>query len=324
MIMEVSSQGLKYDRTVGLRLSVGAWLNIGRDHISPAEHPDFEDYFASKLKIFSMCDVAVVNLDTDELDRVMAASEAAGEVRTFSATRDNADYWASDVRTGFGTITFTAHTPSWTEKVMLAMPGLFNVDNALCAIAMADIMGFGLDQICDGLSRAHVPGRMQICESSTNHVVGLVDYAHNKLSYQRFFGSVTKEFPGRRISVVLGAPGGKAQERRRELPEEASRWADLLVYTEEDPAREAVGSICAEMAANTPAGQDYEVILDRTRAIRHVVQLAQESPDDWLVCLLAKGDEVDQHIGEKFVPMVPDGEVFARAMHDYARPGDFK
>ena len=324
MIMEVSSQGLKYDRTVGLRLSVGAWLNIGRDHISPAEHPDFEDYFASKLKIFSMCDVAVVNLDTDELDRVMAASEAAGEVRTFSATRDNADYWASDVRTGFGTITFTAHTPSWTEKVMLAMPGLFNVDNALCAIAMADIMGFGLDQICDGLSRAHVPGRMQICESSTNHVVGLVDYAHNQLSYQRFFGSVTKEFPGRRISVVLGAPGGKAQERRRELPEEASRWADLLVYTEEDPAREAVGSICAEMAANTPAGQDYEVILDRTRAIRHVVQLAQESPDDWLVCLLAKGNEVDQHIGEKFVPMVPDGEVFARAMHDYARPGDFE
>ena len=123
---------------------------------------------------------------------------------------------------------------------------------------------------------------------------------------------------------MLGAPGGKAQERRRELPEEASRWADLLVYTEEDPAREAVGSSCAEMAANTPAGQDYEVILDRTRAIRHVVQLAQESPDDWLVCLLAKGNEVDQHVGEKFVPMVPDGEVFARAMHDYARPGDFE
>lgn len=73
------------------------------------------------------------------------------------------------------------------------------------------------------------------------------------------------------------------------------------------------------MAANTPKGQDYRVICDRTEAIRYVTQLAQESQDDWLVCLLAKGDETDQHVGEEFVPMVPDGDVFARAMREFAQ-----
>lgn len=324
VVMEVSSHGLKYDRVLGLHLAIGGWLNIGRDHISPTEHPNFEDYLESKLKIFSLSRIAVINLGTDYLGRVLSAARQCEKVVTVSAHGPisagvAADYWASDITPSFGSISFVAHTPRWTERITLGMAGLFNVENALIAIAFADLIGESLDAICDGLALARVPGRMEISPASTRHVIGLVDYAHNKLSYQCFFESVTKEFPGRKISVVLGAPGGKAQERRRELPEEAAKWADLLVYTEEDPGRERVEDICAEMAANTPEGQDYRVICDRTEAIRYVTQLAQESQDDWLVCLLAKGDETDQHVGEEFVPMVPDGDVFARAMREFAQ-----
>ncbi len=323
MVMEVSSHGLKYDRVLGLHLTLGGWLNIGRDHISPTEHPNFEDYLESKLKIFSLTRIAVVNLGTDYLGRVLSAARQCEKLITVSANGPVsagviADYWASDIKPSFGSISFVAHTPHWTERITLGMAGLFNVENALIAIAFADLLGESLDAICDGLALARVPGRMEISPASTHHVIGLVDYAHNKLSYQRFFESVTKEFPGRKISVVFGAPGGKAQERRRELPEEASRWADLLVYTAEDPGRERAEDICSEMAANTPAGQDYRVICDRTEAIRYVTKLAQESQDDWLVCLLAKGDETDQHVGEEFVPMVPDGDVFAHAMREFA------
>ena len=115
----------------------------------------------------------------------------------------------------------------------------------------------------------------------------------------------------------MGAPGNKAQERRRELPQEASRWADLLVYTAEDPAHERVEDICAEMVANTPEGQDYLVIPDRTQAIRHVVEMALDSGEDWLVCLLAKGDETRQHVGDEFLPMETDGDVFTAAILEH-------
>ena len=72
---------------------------------------------------------------------------------------------------------------------------------------------------------------MELLSSPDNKVTGLVDYAHNKLSYQKLFSSTSKEFPGYGRYVVMGAVGGKAYNRRQELPEEAAKWADLMIYT---------------------------------------------------------------------------------------------
>jgi UDP-N-acetylmuramoyl-L-alanyl-D-glutamate--2,6-diaminopimelate ligase len=81
--MEVSSQGLKYDRLLGVQLDAAAFLNLGEDHISPIEHPDYEDYVTSKLKIFHQCDLACVNLETAELSRVLTAAKVSPELITF-------------------------------------------------------------------------------------------------------------------------------------------------------------------------------------------------------------------------------------------------
>ena len=75
LTMEVSSQALKYHRTLCTEFAAACFLNIGLDHISPIEHPDFEDYFSSKLKIFSQGAVNCVNLDCDYADRVLEAGE---------------------------------------------------------------------------------------------------------------------------------------------------------------------------------------------------------------------------------------------------------
>ncbi|WP_245579098.1 Mur ligase family protein [Atopobium fossor] len=335
MIMEVSSQALKYDRVLGLHLSVAGWLNIGRDHISPNEHADFEDYFTSKLKLFSLTNNAVINLETDQLDRVLDAASNVQKLTGFSAQGPAAhsytsangsthalapSIWAEAIAPSFGSIRFICHTPQWTDTVLLSMAGLFNVDNALCAIGMAQHMGYSKQEICDGLANCHVPGHMEISPASTKHVVGLIDYAHNRLSFQKFFSSVKKEFAGRKIIAVYGCAGGKAFERRKELPEEAAKWCDLSIYTSEDPWNEPTEKICAEMAAHTPCGVAYEVIPDRTAAIQRAVQVAQNEEQDSIICLLAKGDEVEMHLGNEFIPMTPDGDVFAQAMALYNTP----
>ena len=316
--MEVSSQALKYDRVTGLTLEVACFLNIGRDHISPVEHPSFEDYFESKLRIFDQARSAVMSMDCDHADTILARAEKCGRVLRFSAEgRADADVWASDVHSEFGRVSFTAHTPSWEGPVTLAMPGLFNVDNALAAIAICELIGVGAEKIAPALARATVPGRMELLGEAGSRVLALVDYAHNKLSYQRFFSSVTKEFPGHRIIVVMGAPGGKAYERRTELPQEAAKWADHLIYTEEDPAHDPVEEICAQMAAATPEGTSFEVICDREAAVRRATQLAYEGEGPALVCLLAKGDETRQHVGDEFVPCRTDGEIFLETAATY-------
>lgn len=194
----------------------------------------------------------------------------------------------------------------------VSMPGLFNVDNALAAIAICEELGVSDERIAWGLAHTRVPGRMELIETGDPKLCALVDYAHNKLSYQRFFSSVSKEFAGRQIIALFGAPGGKAQERRRELPEEASKWADYLIYTEEDPAHERTEDICAEMAAHTPEGQAYEIVCDRPAAIARAVELACAAPEGAVVCLLAKGDETRQHRGDAFVPCETDAAIFER------------
>jgi UDP-N-acetylmuramoyl-L-alanyl-D-glutamate--2,6-diaminopimelate ligase len=316
MVMEVSSQALKYDRVDGLQIDVASFLNLGRDHISPVEHPSFEDYFESKLRIFDQARVAVVSLDMDHASEVLARAARCERVVTFSVSDDaaqrGADVWASDIRSEGGSIAFTVHSARGEREMRVSMPGLFNVDNALAAIAMCEAIGVADERIVAGLAHVRVPGRMELLQTADPRVCALVDYAHNKLSYQRFFSSVSKEFAGRKVIALFGAPGDKAQERRRELPEEASRWADLIIYTEEDPAHERVEDICAELAANTPEGQSYEVICDRPAAIARAAEVAFAAPEGAVVCLLAKGDETRQHEGDRFVPCETDGSIWER------------
>ena len=73
--MEVSSQALKYDRSYGVRFRYGVFTNFGADHIGSTEHPDMEDYFASKLKIFAQSDTAIVGLENIRLPEVLAEAE---------------------------------------------------------------------------------------------------------------------------------------------------------------------------------------------------------------------------------------------------------
>ena len=79
LTMEVSSQALKYKRVRGLKFDVGIFLNISEDHISPCEHENFEDYFTSKLSLFKQTKVACVNLDSAEKERILSASQIAGQ-----------------------------------------------------------------------------------------------------------------------------------------------------------------------------------------------------------------------------------------------------
>ena len=87
LVMEVSSQALKVGRVRGMTFDVGAFLNIGTDHISPIEHPDFADYYVSKLKLFDSCRVGCVNTDADHAAETVAHARSSGcELITFVPT----------------------------------------------------------------------------------------------------------------------------------------------------------------------------------------------------------------------------------------------
>ena len=160
MVMEVSSQALKYQRVENLPFDVACFLNIGRDHISPIEHPTFEDYFESKLRIFDQAKTAVVNLGTEEVDRVLEAASTAERLVTVGVEHPEASLWASDVRVVGFNIEFNLHglcadESEAGEKVLLGIAGDFNVENALVAIAAAHEIGIGIEALQTACAGPH-------------------------------------------------------------------------------------------------------------------------------------------------------------------------
>ena len=319
-VMEVSSQALKYDRTLGVSLDVACFLNIGLDHISPVEHEDFEDYLSSKLKIFSQCETAVVNLGSDHADRILGeAREHAGRTLTFGIGRPEADAWADDIVATEEGASFTLHLDGWGRRVDLPFPGDFSVSNALAAAVCASLLGMGPDAVAQGLARTRVPGRMEFYRTADRHVTALVDYAHNRMAFESLFSAVSGTFAGAWVIAVFGAVGGKAPERRRDLPEVAARHADYLILTSDDPWTEDPADICREMERALPEGFPHEVVVDREQAVARAFELAAASERRSVVMLLAKGYENYQHVGDEFLPCPTDSELAARGVAAYDR-----
>lgn len=320
MVMEVSSQGLKYQRVEGLPYDVAAFLNIGIDHVSPIEHPTFEDYLTSKLKIFNSAQVAVVNasLDPAHAERIFTAARTCKKIVSFnmSANETNGlvpDVWASDVQTTPEGLSFVIHTPDWSALAQIGLTGLFNVENALAATAIAWELGYTQEQILAGLHRCRVPGRMDIVSSEDGRLTAVVDYAHNGMAVQKVLSAIRESYPDHFLVAVFGATGGKGAERRFEMPPAAAPYADHLVFTEDDAGPESVEHICAQMVGATPAGTTCEVVLDRADAICHAFEVARAADAPAIVCVLGKGHEARQLRKNGPVPMVPDGE-FVRTL----------
>lgn len=315
MTMEVSSQALKYGRVAGVTFDVGCYLNIGYDHISSVEHPDFEDYFQSKLKLFAQSETACVCLDGERADEVLAAAKNAKRVITFSSSDKNADVYGCNIRKSGSDTVFDVRTPEFEGEFELTIPGLFNVQNALAAISVCIALGIPQKYIYIGLMKARSDGRMEVYQNTDGSAVVIVDYAHNKMSFENLFDSVMKEFPDRKIYTVFGCPGNKAQNRRKDLGEIAGRFSDKVYLTEEDAGEEPVEKICAEIAEFVKAeGCEYEIEPDRGEAIRKAI-CTQKTPS--LVLITGKGNETRQKRGTQYIPCPSDVEYTKRYLKEF-------
>ena len=318
VVMEVSSQALKYHRTLGTRFAAAAFLNIGTDHISPIEHPDFEDYFHSKLKLFAQADFSCVNLDGGHAREALEAARAAcPTVFTFSRRDPAANVYGRDVRKVGGDILFQADGARLGGSYRLTMPGLFNVDNALAAIGLCQGLGLPPEPVREGLAAARAPGRMEVYTSGDGEVAAIVDYAHNRMSFGALFRSAREEYPGRRIVAVFGCPGKKAFDRRRDLGEVAGEYSDLVILTEEDSGEEDTLSICGEIAAHVACRCRIEP--NRGEAIRQAV-LSCDRPS--VLLITGKGAETRQKRGLEYVDTPSDVDYVRAFLREYdARRG---
>ncbi|MBE6622419.1 MAG: UDP-N-acetylmuramoyl-L-alanyl-D-glutamate--2,6-diaminopimelate ligase [Ruminococcaceae bacterium] len=317
LVMEVSSQALKYGRVEGVVFDVACFNNIGTDHISPVEHPDFEDYFAAKKKIFDTCRVGCVNTDVAYAEETLAYAKRAGCRVVTYGSHPTDDVYCSHVEVKPDEIRFTVRTAAFTDTFAITMPGLFNVQNALAAIAVCLALDVPISAIKEGLYRARAAGRMEVFRSEDGRVVALVDYAHNRMSFEALYDSVAKEYPGRKVITVFGCPGGKAFLRRRDLGELSGKHSSHVYITEEDSGEEPFPQIAADVAKNVAAeGCAYTILEDRGEAIRRAVCEGEESR---VILITGKGRETRQKRGTLYIDTPSDVDFVEQSLRTYDR-----
>lgn len=319
IVMEVSSQALKLDRVADVFFDIGIFMNISEDHISPIEHKDFDDYYNAKLKMFKNTKNAIVNMDADLAENTLSvAKRDSARVTTFSMKNKDTDIYAYDIRKdGFNTI-FKVHTPSYDDEFMLTMPGLFNVENALAAITATYLMDIPVEYIKNGLKIARSSGRMEVFHTKDMKIIILVDYAHNKLSFEKLFSSVKEEYKGRRIVSIFGCPGKKALLRRKDLGTVAGMYSDFVYLVAEDPGAEPVIDISNDIARHVKKyTNNYALIEERGEAILDAVLKAEKEERDTIILLTGKGRETRQKYGTEYLPCISDVEYTEKYLSEY-------
>jgi len=301
-VMEVSSHALELGRAAGIRFACRVFTNLTQDHLD--FHDDMEAYFLAKRRLFEGPGPAVVNVD-DEYGRRLAAEV---EGATTYAIDSPAEYRTRDVRFDVKGARFTADTPDGPVELTTRLPGLFNVSNALAALATARLLGVDVEICRAGLAEAgRVPGRLEPIEEGQPFGV-FVDFAHTPDSLDNVLRAARDLTQGR-LHVVFGAGGDRDRAKRPLMGEAAAARADRVIVTSDNPRSEDPEAIIEEVLVGT--GPDVEREPDRRTAIAMAVGTA--APGDVIV-IAGKGHEQGQEFEDGRKEPFDDREVAREAL----------
>lgn len=309
LVMEVSSQAYKTKRVFGLEFEIGIFLNISPDHISPIEHPTFEDYFACKRQLIQHSKQMILNHDSKYYD-ILANDCQKKNIPFFSYGHKEGTYVIKDDVEPHQFILENENDPfAINGTFKLGIFGDFNHENATAAIFAAHLSGVKQADMQKSLSQTQIPGRMNLLQK-VNGAYIFVDYAHNYLSIHAL-GAFAKELrPAGRVIIMTGSAGGKALSRRPDIGRALSEVADIAILTSDDPAFEDPADIIQEIHTHltNPRVKVYEE-LDRTQAVTTAFKMAQ--PEDTVI-LAGKGTEQMMKVCGQEVPYEGDHAIISR------------
>ncbi|KHF40782.1 UDP-N-acetylmuramoyl-L-alanyl-D-glutamate--2,6-diaminopimelate ligase [Halalkalibacter okhensis] len=296
-LMEVSSHALHLGRVRGCDFDVAVFTNLSPDHLD--YHKTMESYLYAKGLLFAQLGntfsnkVAVLNADdpaTNELARLTTV-----DIVTYGVS-EKADFTASNIKmTPSGTM-FELTAFGKKEQISLQLIGMFSVYNALAAIAAAYVSGVSLVSIKESLEHVEgVAGRFETVDAGQDFTV-IVDYAHTADSLENVLTTV-KDFATKRIFAIVGCGGDRDRTKRPVMAKIACEHADRAIFTSDNPRSEEPEQILTDMTAGVKEGQ-YEVIIDREKAIKQAIQEAQK---DDIIVIAGKGHETYQILGDKTI-----------------------
>ena len=294
--MEASSHGLVQRRLDGVRLSAGAFTNLGRDHLD--YHADMADYHAAKMRLFELlpADAPAVIWADDEWSGATIAAATDRDARALTVGREG----------GFIALKRVEHErhrqvgevvhDGRTHRVVLPFAGDFQIANALVAAGLVISTGGDAAATFEALEALEgAPGRLELVGATREGAAVYVDYAHKPEAMENVLSAV-RPFTTGRVVCVFGCGGDRDPYKRPIMGEIAARLADDVIVTDDNPRSEDPATIRAAILAAVPGARE---IGDRGEAIRTAI--AELRRGDTLV-IAGKGHETGQTINGVTTP----------------------
>ena len=297
VVLEASSHGLVQGRLENVRVETAVLTNITHDHLD--YHRTFESYRKAKELLFHLDSVrnAVINLDDEFASDLMAGLGGGVRVIGYSMKKETDVSLIEAGATDFG-FEFSVSVSGHIIKAQIPLFGLFNVQNVLAVIASLVSTGWGASKIEASLKNlSPVAGRMDVLRRVGQPTI-VVDYAHTPDALGKALSAVREHFPNHQISCVFGCGGDRDSSKRPIMGRVASRFADRVVLTSDNPRSENPESIIRDIQAGVQSA-DLHVNSDRAEAIREVIHRASRNE---IIVIAGKGREDYQELASGRVP----------------------
>jgi UDP-N-acetylmuramoyl-L-alanyl-D-glutamate--2,6-diaminopimelate ligase len=314
LALEASSHGLEQRRIDGVRLAVGAFTNISRDHLD--YHPSFVAYFAEKLRLFDELlppgATAVIDVDSEAGLRVAALAKARG-LSVISVGRGGGLRLVSAEQDGFGQRLVVEHAGR-KESFRLPLVGAFQASNALVAAGLAMATGVSAAKVLPLLASLRgARGRLELAGTAGPGAPIFIDYAHTPDALAKALDALRPYVRGR-LAVVFGCGGDRDKGKRPEMGAVATDKADLAIVTDDNPRSEDPADIRRAILAAAPGAIE---IAGRATAVAEAI--AGLGKGDVLL-IAGKGHETGQIVKGTIIPY-SDHDAVAAALKDEAKRG---
>ncbi|QCE32221.1 UDP-N-acetylmuramoyl-L-alanyl-D-glutamate--2,6-diaminopimelate ligase [Acetobacteraceae bacterium] len=302
--LEASSHGLVQNRLKGLFFEAVGFTSFSRDHLD--YHKTEENYLTAKLTLFK---------ELRQKNAPIVAATACGTT-VIEALRKIADETHAPLRTvgkngNFLNLIETSPLPDGqlltisfqgqkSISVHLPIPGIFQAQNALLAIALACPNTADESEIYHLLKLLPqlkpIPGRAQFAGKTQNGANVYIDYAHTPDAIERIVESLRPHLkPKGKLFIVFGA-GGNRDKGKRPLMGQAANLADFVIVTDDNPRFEDPDLIRKEVLNGCKKAIE---IADRKEAIAYALKQLQEGD---ILLIAGKGHEKGQEIQGKILP----------------------
>lgn len=293
VVMEVAAQALSLHRIDTIELDAAVFTNLAREHFEM--YANLEEYCAVKARIFEHTKADALRLchQADMWASSLINSERG--IYGYGFTSADQKYIGFNPK-GHPIVSFEHDHERITCSSLL---GLYNAENLLAVVLCAKRYGLSGESINNALaSFGTIPGRMERYTLAGN-ITAIIDYAHNPSSYEALLSTLRPLTD--LLIVVFGASGTRDKGKRPLMGAVASKYADIIILTSDNPGPEDPWYIMQCIKEGIPVEKDIQIIEepDRKEAIRRAYACAKSGA---IIALLGKGpDEYQVVQGQKMV-----------------------